>query len=131
MKKILKVLIWIWQLPQNVIGLLFVYMFWKGIVYHPDIPDKYFYIWNSKFGSLTLGEYVLLGKMHLEDDTYKHEYGHTIQSRILGPFWLLVVGFPSLIWGAIHPYIKRKYSVKYSWFYTERWANSLAGSTID
>ena len=27
-----------------------------------------------------------------------HEYGHTVQSLILGPLYLLVVGLPSVLW---------------------------------
>ena len=30
--------------------------------------------------------------------TKVHEYGHTIQSIILGPLFLLVIGIPSCIW---------------------------------
>ena len=30
--------------------------------------------------------------------TAVHEYGHTVQSMILGPFYLLAVGLPSIIW---------------------------------
>ena len=28
-----------------------------------------------------------------------HEYGHTIQSLILGPLYLIIMGIPSTIWG--------------------------------
>mgnify|MGYP007099320789 FL=1 len=28
----------------------------------------------------------------------QHEYGHTVQSLILEPIWLFVIGLPSLIW---------------------------------
>lgn len=28
-----------------------------------------------------------------------HEYGHTIQSMILGPLYLIVIGIPSTLWG--------------------------------
>ena len=38
-----------------------------------------------------------------EGEEYKktvsvHEYGHTIQSLILGPLYLFVVGIPSFVW---------------------------------
>lgn len=32
-----------------------------------------------------------------------HEYGHTVQSLILGPLYLPVVGLPSLLWAQLPP----------------------------
>ena len=55
-----------------------------------------------------------------------HEYGHTIQSLILGPFYLIVMGIPSTLWGFL-PYYqkKRNNGVSYFSFFTEKWANFL------
>lgn len=55
-----------------------------------------------------------------------HEYGHTIQSLIFGPLYLIVIGIPSTIWGFL-PYFqnKRKNGVSYFSFFTERFANYL------
>ena len=56
-----------------------------------------------------------------------HEYGHTIQSAILGPLYLPVIAIPSLIW-ANSPGLSR-YRVRsgrsYYSFYPERWADQL------
>ena len=49
-----------------------------------------------------------------------HEYGHTIQSLILGPLYFLIVGLPSVIWGMV-----KKPEQSYFSFYTEKWANHL------
>lgn len=60
-----------------------------------------------------------------------HEYGHTIQSMILGPLYLFVIGIPSCIW-AFTPYFQKLRSKgKYSYydFYPEKWANYL-GSKV-
>ena len=56
-----------------------------------------------------------------------HEYGHTIQSLILGPLYLIVVGIPSTLWGFLPACAaKRKNEqVSYFSFFTERWANTL------
>lgn len=54
-----------------------------------------------------------------------HEYGHTIQSLVLGPLYLLVIGIPSTVWG-FWPALNRKRQqeeLSYFAFFTERWAN--------
>lgn len=55
-----------------------------------------------------------------------HEYGHTIQSVILGPF-MLVVGVVSIIWGSTKRYknLREKYGVPYTFCWVEHWASSL------
>ena len=56
-----------------------------------------------------------------------HEYGHTIQSLIFGPLYLIVMGIPSTVWGFL-PYFNRKRKnegLSYFSFFTEKWANFL------
>ena len=56
-----------------------------------------------------------------------HEYGHTIQSLILGPLYLVVMGIPSTLWGWL-PCCERarqQKNLSYFDFFTERWANRL------
>lgn len=50
---------------------------------------------------------------------WNHEFGHTLQSRALGPFYLFIIAIPSLINAAIHP-------SNQSGFYTEDWADAWA-----
>ena len=56
-----------------------------------------------------------------------HEYGHTIQSLILGPLYLIVTGLPSIVWASVPGLrkMRRKKQMSYFAFYTERWANHL------
>lgn len=55
-----------------------------------------------------------------------HEYGHTIQSLILGPVYLIAMGIPSTLWGFLPGCgKKRQQGVSYFSFFTERWANAL------
>lgn len=56
-----------------------------------------------------------------------HEYGHTIQSLLLGPLYLLVIGVPSTIWGFLPGLAKkrREQGISYFSFFTEKWANEL------
>lgn len=56
-----------------------------------------------------------------------HEYGHTLQSLLLGPLYLPVIGLPSLLWCRL-PYFKQrrmKSGRSYYSFYTEKWADML------
>lgn len=56
-----------------------------------------------------------------------HEYGHTIQSLILGPLYLIVMGIPSTLWGFLPCYVNKRQNeeVSYFDFFTEKWANLL------
>ena len=55
-----------------------------------------------------------------------HEYGHTVQSIIFGPMYLLVMGIPSMVWGFLPYFVnKRKKGISYFSFFTERFANYL------
>ena len=94
------VLLTVWQLPQNLAGLVFGW-FLKGKRRYrdfPGIPEDIRVVGASNmYGGISLGNFVycrppIYGKMAL------HEYGHCRQSRLLGPFYLLVVGLPSLLW---------------------------------
>ena len=56
-----------------------------------------------------------------------HEYGHTIQSLVLGPLYLVIIGLPSVVWMNV-PALSRwraRTGTSYYAFYTERWANTL------
>lgn len=63
---------------------------------------------------------------------HRHEYGHTVQSWILGPLYLPVVGLPSLVWAAFPPFSKkwRSGDRDYYSFVTERTADGLSALVI-
>ena len=69
---------------------------------------------------MTLGPYINSKNIELYSDMYYHEYGHTIQSRILGPLYVSKVGIPS----SISVLFGNEYHGK-SWY--EVWANHLSG----
>lgn len=56
-----------------------------------------------------------------------HEYGHCLQSLILGPLYLPVVGLPSLMWSNMPALSRRRRKKHQSYYalYTERTANWL------
>ena len=67
-----------------------------------------------------------------EHDLLIHEYGHTIQSLILGPVWSLVIGLPSMLWCNLPVFqrLRRRRSIPYSRLYCERWANRLGQKAL-
>lgn len=122
MKLIVEILLWIWQAPQNVAGLVFRLIFgWSAILFRGvDV------VVSSRFpGGISLGRTIVVKRPYsANSDTWNHEYGHTRQSLYLGPFYLFVVGIPSLLWAW---YWKPSRGVSYYSFYTEKWADKLGG----
>ena len=81
--------------------------------------------WDRNEG-LSLGLFIFVWRRN-NDGVRVHEYGHTIQSAILGPLYLLVIGIPSAIWAntpALEEARIRNHRSYYR-FFPERWANSL------
>ena len=81
--------------------------------------------------SLSLGLFIFVSEQaspEAKNELCAHEYGHCIQSLILGVLYLPVIALPSAVWCML-PYlgrIRRKRGISYYSFYTERWANSIA-----
>ena len=119
MKTILSVLLYIWQLPQNLLGeiLALCYGARRGRGYR-DVRLHYS---GSISGGISLGRHIILNDHYRYDDKEKmHEWGHTRQSLMLGWLYLAVIGVPSILW-ASRP--RRDYFS----FWTERWADRLGG----
>lgn len=121
-----RILFWLWQwtwgFPQSLVGLI-VYLCnldKKHEVYRGCIVTY----WNQR-GSLGVGMFLFLG---CEDSQVRvHEFGHSVQSLILGPLFLPVMGIPSFLWCNI-PYFRRmrkEKGVSYYRFYPESTANRL------
>ena len=124
MKFMKDALLYIWQLPQNIVGLLFLlFLHPCSLVEKRNGCDVYMSIRMS--GGISLGRYVFMSPiLSMNKVSIRHEAdGHGTQSLYLGPLYLLVIGIPSLIWACIY----RMTSKDYYWFYTERWADKLAG----
>ena len=79
--------------------------------------------------SISLGDFIFIHPYSFEK-SIKHELGHSKQSDILGPLYLIIIGIPSLL-NNISLRLCRKVGIKWDYykFYTERWANRLAGIT--
>lgn len=126
-------LLWLWQLPQNGLGLLAslaVAAMPAGaaslrIERRPEGRVSYCL---SRFGGVSLGRYLFVHRQ-ADERLVRHELGHSRQSLLLGPAYLLVIGLPSLAWALLHPTLRRiRPGVSYFSFPTERWADRLGGT---
>lgn len=127
-----KIVWWVWGLPQNLIGLVMASFFEMrakiaGVEVYKD--SEVFYI-NSRFsGAISLGTYIFIFSNYgkYTKKIIMHEYGHSIQSKILGPLYLLIIGLPSIIWAGLFEKYRIKHKISYYSFFTEKWANKLVG----
>lgn len=125
MKTLKVIILTIWTLPQQLVGLI-VYLVCKirGCQSENRI-DRVFTFW-SLWSGLSLGWFIF-ANFDASKNTFDHEYGHTIQSMILGPLYLLVIGLPSIIWAGCFEQFRIKRKISYYAFYTEKWADKLGG----
>lgn len=115
----------LWQILQNIAGL--IYLPFAGVSFKEKIGDVLVFETESKNGSVSLGNLVFISKHTRNyDKTLKHELGHTMQSKVLGPFYLFVIGIPSILWASLRMICKPLRKIDYYWFYTEAWANKWA-----
>ena len=127
-----------WGLPQTLLGFIIFLMHLgdKHYSYHGAIVTQ----WKGR-SSVSIGMFVFItAEPYFYDklkDSYTmeelsarllvHEYGHTIQSLILGPLYLIAMGNPSTLWGFLPTCNARRHheQISYFAFFTERWANAL------
>ena len=121
----MKLLHFIWGLPQNIIGAI---MYLILAPKHPHKRYKQAYVCEmpNKHGGITFGMFIFVVDID-DEQTIKHEYGHTRQSMMLGILYPFVIGFPSLAWAGLFKKYRIKYGKSYYSFYTEKWADKLGG----
>lgn len=132
MKYIRNLILFIWQLPQHIVAIIYfgyLVMMCKDL----GVDSRYkqaIVIPCIMRGAITLGNYIFVGLNSEYRKTVKHELGHTIQSKILGPLYLIVIGVPSITYCGLRrlfPSLRKK---NYYDFYTEKWANNLSEKYI-
>lgn len=113
MKKILLYALYIfwqctWGLGQTLLGF---------IVFLANIkqPHKFYRgcietQWKQKYSGMSMGLFIFTPSIE-SNEVRIHEYGHTIQSLILGPFYF-IPGIISLAWGNLPVYERRRKELK-------------------
>lgn len=123
-----QLLLFLWQLPQNLLGLIIFVGYLCGLRReYVECRGRKVFVYDGFPGGVSLGNFIFVGSFEPGSwDVVRHECGHAIQSLMLGPLYLIVVGLPSLVWAGLHRWTGlRKYD--YYAFYTERWADRLGG----
>lgn len=123
------ILLWLWQLPQNIAGWL-LHLGKQYHVYYINgaVPVRY---WqgNLFYSGVSLGNYILLDyRRPVTERDLRHEYGHQRQSLYLGLLYLPLIGLPSLL-GNLYSRMAHKTA---QWYYAqpwEHWADTLGGVT--
>ncbi len=129
----------IWELPQNLIGAsLFGVELLLGRVVAIERQNGRCLI-ESKQSAVSLGWFVFWARGEnrwfvFDDSTRAHEFGHTFQSRLLGPLYLPLVGAPSAVrvaYAILHRELRGRRWGGYFDGYPERWADRLGGVERD
>jgi hypothetical protein len=97
----------------------------KRILLTERIYDRNFF--QVKGFGVSLGNYIFWSS-YPGGDNKAHEYGHSIQSRYLGPLYLIVVGIPSFIRAGYSRYYYKREGVFWTNYFNgfpEKWANKL------
>lgn len=118
-----KALLYLWQLPQNLVGLL-LRAIYKGndSTYESAVVRRS----TSMRGGISLGKFIIVNQW-ASKKTITHEYGHCRQSKRLGWLYLFVVGIPSIVWASLYGGAIKPTTNGYYRFFTEKWADKLGG----
>lgn len=135
-----KFLLYLWQLPQNLLGELLLLFYqpeetydFKPYKHESNYLVKLHYSSRMKSG-ISLGRHIIVSSAFVgfKGTAEEHEYGHCLQSLRLGWLYLIVIGLPSLL-GNIWDRIAHRgwsYADSNKWYYSqpwEAWADKLGG----
>ena len=121
---------WLWGFPQSLLGFILfcIHARQPHFTYHGCVVTY----WNVP-GSMGVGMFLFLNKGQYQRNprVLVHEFGHAVQSVILGPLFLIVIGIPSFLWCNLPPCrrLRKEKGISYCAFYPESTANSL-GSLV-
>ena len=128
--KMKEILLYAWQLPQRLLGLLLIRVLGAEEAFNLSDGIAYWlYKPTGRFGGfisgVSLGGYIILKTRNV--NTVRHEYGHSRQSAVFGPFYLLLVGLPSAIGNLLDRMLHKKWPVekRLRWYYS-RWPEKQA-----
>lgn len=118
---IVRILLFIWQLPQFIVALVML-PFMGKLKAVASRHNNWCIEASNMVGGISLGPICYVSPNSSKEKVAHELDGHTMDSKILGPFYLLLIGIPSILWAWLYDPTKHCY---YD-FYTERWANRHA-----
>lgn len=130
---VFRILFFIWELPQNILGVVvFIFFGIRRQILGVGFERERLFIKTRRTG-VSLGSFVFWTTRgerfpHIKNDIKQHEYGHTIQSRMFGPLYLLLVGIPSIsrvIYSLLYYRRHKRHWKGYFNGYPEDWADRL------
>jgi len=117
-----------WGIFQNMLGVLILLILTvlnpkrNHFYYHGAIVTE----WKMNF-SCGCGMFIFYGHKNAKDnkEVLVHEYGHTLQSIVLGPLFMFVIAIPSMTWAFVPCFnrMRKEKNIRYVDFYPESWAN--------
>jgi hypothetical protein len=131
----IRAFLFVWELPQNLLGIgALAYDRAIGFVVQIKFERERLMI-ETRRRAISLGLFVFWTRqsnhwIELDERTKNHEWGHSVQSRMLGPLYLLVVGIPStlrVIYLMAYRKIKGRRWNGYFDGFPENWADRLGG----
>ena len=122
MRKVINILMYLWQLPQHLLGLILSALYKKKekFKYNTSVVR----VCPNFRSGISLGRYIIIRINN--EDSVKHEYGHSIQSKRWGPLYLLIPGLCSLLHNMFGKY-KYMPGISYYDYWVEKQADKLGG----
>ena len=110
-----------WGILQTLAGavMFLVLIRRKHFIYRGCVATE----WKLR-SSASVGIFIFVSSSlegRLRGEIIVHEYGHTVQSVILGPLYPLVIEIPSAVWCLAPPFVRmrEKRNISYYSFYPE------------
>jgi hypothetical protein len=131
-------LLFLWELPQNIGGFVcLVVMHFSGRIRLGRLQQNRLQIETNSIG-VSLGWFIFyshsLNRISRGmNDCLMHEMGHSFQSRMLGPLYLVIIGIPSLMRVAYARYYRKRKGISWTHYfdgYPENWADQLGGADL-
>lgn len=117
-------LLFIWQLPQNILAFIYRLVIRSAKLCFITTDNIKIYCWNLHVG-VSLGSYIFV-PYKASYSMVAHEYGHTRQSIVLGPLYLVLIGLPSALWLTAYGILRlHKRGISYKAFFIEKMADKL------
>ena len=130
-----RILLFVWELPQNLLGILLLTICWSISLIIEIRFDQERLIIETKGPAISLGLFVFWTShsnrwIELDKRNRDHEWGHSVQSRILGPLYLVIVGLTSqlrVFYLVVYREIRGHKWTGYFEGFPEAWADRLGG----